>query len=93
MSEHANDAGTIQVLLERLEKFRLPRALAVKQRVDAGEKLDELDIEFLNEVLAEAQQVQSLIPRHPEYQPLANRVVHLYDEITRKALENERRET
>ena len=91
MSEHTNDAGTIQVLLERLERFRLPRALAVKQRVDAGEKLDELDIEFLKEVLAEAQQVQSLISRHPEYQPLAGRVVHMYDEITRKALENERR--
>jgi hypothetical protein len=89
MSEHTNDAGTIQVLLERLEKFRLPRALALKERVDGGATLCDVDIEFLKEVLAEARQVQSLVARHPEYQSLAGRVVNLYHAITRRALDNE----
>jgi hypothetical protein len=91
MSDSQNDTGTLQVLLERLNKFRLPRALAVKRRVDAGEKLTDADIEFLKEVLAEARQVEPLAATHPEYKSLAGRVVNLYDEITRKALENEQR--
>ena len=90
MSESNNDAGTIQVLLERLNKFLLPRALAVKTRVDAGEKLTETDIQFLKEVLAHARQVEPLAATHLEYKSLAARVVNLYDEITRKALENEK---
>jgi hypothetical protein len=89
MSESRNDTGTIQVLLERLNKFLLPRALAVKTRVDAGEKLTDADIEFLKQVLADARQVEPLAATHPEYQSLTGQVVNLYDEITRKALENE----
>ncbi len=83
------DAGTIQTLLDRLEKFRLPRALAIKQRVEDGEKLSEEDLEFLKRVLEEGRQIEPLLARHPEYQSLASRLVSLYDEITRKALENE----
>ena len=40
-------------------------------------------------MLEEAQQVEPLLARHPEYQSLASRLVSLYGEITRKALENE----
>ncbi len=47
MPEPTNDAGTIQALLERLEEFRLPRALAVEKRVDAGETPTDEDFEFL----------------------------------------------
>jgi len=89
MSESQNDTGTIQVLLEHLVKFRLPRVLEVKSRVDAGEKLTDIDIEFLKQVVAEARQVEPLIVTHPQYNSLAGRVVNLYDEITRKALENQ----
>jgi hypothetical protein len=40
-------------------------------------------------VLEDANSVQALVERHPEYQALATRVIGLYDEITRKAVENE----
>ena len=85
-----NDEGTIQAMLERLEKFRLPRALAIKARVDNGESLTDNDIQFLKQVLGRCPR-RSGRSRHaiPKYQALAERSSGLYDEITRKALENE----
>ncbi len=88
MTESEKDAGIMEVLLERFEKQRLPRALALKEQVDKGKPLDEWDTAYLEEVLADAQQVKTLIDRHPEYQDLYTRGVHLYKEITDKALEN-----
>ena len=38
----------------------------------------------------EGREAAPLLARHPEYQALASRLVSLYDEITRKALENEK---
>jgi hypothetical protein len=89
MTESSKDAGIISVLLQRLETQRLPRALALREKVDQGKKLNEFDIEFLEEAIADAHEVKPLIERHPEYQELAARVIHLYKEITDKAMENE----
>lgn len=91
MSDPKQDAGTIQALLERLEKHRLPRALAIKAQVDAGERLGDNEIQFLKNVLEDASAVQPLAAKHPEYQALVTRMTALYNEITRKALENEQR--
>jgi len=86
----SNDAALIQVLVERLEKIRLPVALELKEKVDQGEVLNDLEIEFLENVLSDAGKVTSqLLDRHPEWQELAARILNLYNEITTKALENE----
>jgi hypothetical protein len=90
MSESSQDLGLITVLLERLETQQLPRALALKARVDRGERLYDTDIAFLEEVFADAGKVKPLLDRHPEYQDLAARLVSLHREITAKALENEK---
>ena len=47
MINESKDEGVIAVLLERLSSQRLPRALALKKRVDRGEVLTEPDIAFL----------------------------------------------
>ena len=90
MVDDSMDAGTIQVLLERLNKYRLPRLLDLKARVDRGEKLRDEDITLMQETLAGANQLTPLIRRNPEYAPLVAQVVGLYKEIADKALENEK---
>lgn len=89
MAESSKDTGVILTLVERFETQRLPRALAIKERVDRGEKLDEMDVAFLEEVFEDAGKIESLLDRHPEWQSLAAKVAGLYAEIMDKAMENE----
>lgn len=89
MKDHPVDEGTIQVLLERLNTWRLPRALRLKERVDKGEKLTEHDIEFLKRVFEDSRSASPLAARHPELHSLVSKLTDLYSHITQKALENE----
>jgi hypothetical protein len=85
----SKDAGTIQTLLDRLNKHRLPRVLDLKTKVDRGERLSEADMQFLKLVFDDAGIAQKLADRHPEFQPLVARLISLYNAITSKALANE----
>jgi hypothetical protein len=91
MNNPTQDAGVLQTLIERLNSQRLPRALALKDKVDRGETLSEFDIRLLEEVFADAHHIQPLVERHPEHQDLVARVLHLYKEILDKALDNEKK--
>lgn len=91
MAEDIDDTGTMQALLERLLNFRLPRAIALKKRVDAGERLTDADIAFLKSALEDAQDGQKFVARNAEFHDLGIRIVQLYEEIVRKAMENEKR--
>ena len=83
------DDGIIVALAERFETQRLPRALALKDQVERGERLSEQDLKFLGQVFSEAGQLRTLLDRHPEWQPLVARVMSLYKEITERGLANE----
>ncbi len=91
MTTANDDLGVIQVLLDRLNNIRLPHALELQAKVDKGETLNDFDINFLEQVFADADSARHLINRHPELQPLASKLVALYQEITEKALANEQR--
>ncbi|MEL0584053.1 MAG: hypothetical protein AAES65_04130 [Candidatus Thiodiazotropha sp. (ex. Lucinoma kazani)] len=90
MTDFEKDTGVITTLLERFEKFRLPKALALKERVDRGETLIETDISFLTHVFEDTKTIQPLLDRHPEYQELVAKAINLYHEITEKGLANEK---
>ena len=89
MEESEGELGTIYALIERFEKQRLPRLLELKNRVDKGGVLSEPDIQFMDQVMLDAQRSKRLIDRHPEWQEFCAEVIHFYEEIAEKALENE----
>ena len=91
MSDESDDLGTIQALLDRMQKYRLPRAMEIKERVDAGERLTESEFEFLQRVIADAQDWQRLVKDHPEFHPLASQILQLISDIVGKALENQQK--
>ena len=90
MADTTKEAGVIQALVERFEKIRLPVALQLKEKVDRGEVLNDMDIAFLEEVFSDSRRIKPMIDAHPEWQEISARMVHLYKEITEKALENEK---
>ncbi len=84
------DAGIIHVLLNRLNEFRMPRLLKLKEQVDRGEPLSAIDLEFLKRALSEGGEARRLAMRHPEYQPVVDQMARLYNEVLTKGAENER---
>lgn len=88
MSDANFDAGLGQVIVERLQSQRLPRALALKEKVDRGELLDDFDLSFLQEVLKDATAIRPYVDAHPEAHELAAKMSSLYNEIAQKGLEN-----
>ena len=90
MSEVSKETGVIAVLAKRMVEERLPKALKLKERVDRGEVLNDLDLAFLEQVVADARNVGPKVRDNPRVQEVAARMLALYQEITSKALENEK---
>ena len=85
------DYGVITVMLLRLKQQMLPRVFALQEKVLGGGVLDDYDLDFLNNVCCDARNCHAYCRHHPEYNDLFSRVTHIYHEITKTALENERR--
>lgn len=86
------EEGILLALLEGFKNHRLPRALYLRDKVDAGETLSEEELEFLEKLLKDTQKNIPMTDRHPQYQDTMTHAVHLYHHISAKALENEKAE-
>lgn len=91
MNNSTKDDGVIAALLKRFETQRLPRALSIKKKVDAGEVLATHDLSFLQEVIEDSKSIEPMLERHPEYVELVTKAFSLYKDIMEKSLENEKK--
>ena len=89
MNSPMDDFGVITAVLKHLEMEAIPRALAIKLEVDAGQRLSEPDLFFFEEILEEMHKLLHVIDRHPEFQLLSEKIITLYHQITERALENQ----
>jgi hypothetical protein len=89
MTDKTEDTGVIETLLARLNEYRLPRLLELKERVDSGATIDDNDLQFLERVLQDGREIEPLIKRNPKAQPIYAQLTTLYTHITAKAVENE----
>jgi hypothetical protein len=90
VGDSSDELAVIYALIERFEKQRLPRLLDIKNRVDRGGVLTESDIHFMLEIADDTQRSKRLIDRHPEWHRFCAEVIHLFEEVAEKALENEK---
>lgn len=90
MSEVSKEIGVIAVLAKRMVEERLPKALALNEWVDRGDALNELDIAFLEQVIADAGAIRPMMKENPRVLEVAGRMISLYKEITGNALKNEK---
>jgi hypothetical protein len=89
VAQVSKELGVIAVLAKRMVEERLPKALALKERVDRGEVMNELDLNFLEQVVHDANTVMPMMKDDARVMQVAARMMQLWKEITTKALENE----
>lgn len=86
----ATSQGVVLALLEELNDRHIPRLLKLKDKVEAGECLDDFDLRFLKDAIETAEEAKALVHQHPELNDLAGQLFHLYNHITDQALKNKR---
>lgn len=91
MEKSEADKLIIDALFKRFTEHRLPRALDIEKKVNAGEILNHSDLTFLEVVLDDAKYVLQYSDKYPEYQEIVRKAIQMYSDITQKALENEQK--
>lgn len=83
--------GVMQAFFQDFETHRLPRILQLKDKVDRGETINDVEFEYLCKEINDACTVKHLTINYPELEEFCLEVGHLYKELCDKAVENEMR--
>ncbi|MFW1676586.1 hypothetical protein ACFVYJ_02235 [Pontibacter sp. JAM-7] len=87
MDQRTNQlTGSAAVLIIHFEEKLLPKAFALKERLEQDADLEDQDIAFLEQLFGQVQNLQSLAHNQPEIQPFAAGVVSLYQSLTQLAV-------
>ena len=82
------EEGTIAVMLEQSRR-RIPNLLAIKKRLEAGGTLGDTEISHLEDIFQGAGKILAIVDNHPELHQISGKIVNLYTEIMKMAVENE----
>ena len=85
IDEVSNDDGIIVVVLQRFERYRLPGVIRIKKKLDQGDSLSDIDIEYLGEALLDVRRLLPLIERNHLYRPLYSSMINYYKQIIDQA--------
>lgn len=83
------DLGLVEAHLDKINHFILPEAIALKQKADRGEALNDFDLEFLEEVMEYHKSVLRTFEHHEELKSLSAQLSALYNHIVAQASSNE----
>jgi hypothetical protein len=89
MTDAEKEEGIVTAMLQRFESQVLPRAMDIQAKLARGERLADFDLQFLEDIMEEAEGTKPYVDRHPELQELYTRTVSLYHEIASQATANE----
>ncbi len=93
MDHKIKDEAVLETLIERFDKYRLPRLMDIRDKVNQGGVLSEYDIEFLEQAFKDSRQNKHYIEAaDDEIKAIMMKILTIYKEITEKALQNEQKE-
>ncbi len=84
------EQGVVKAVLDRFNNQRLPALIEMKKHVDGGGLLSDSAIRLLEDSIEEAKSGQHFAEKHSEFETLIAQVSSLYQQITAKALENQK---
>ena len=83
--------GIIQSLVQEFEQHRLPRLFRIKDKLDRGEAISDVDFEYLCKEIKDAGLAMHMTVNYPELRDFCLSMSHLYKQICDEALDNEPR--
>ncbi|MBU2970547.1 hypothetical protein KO527_14425 [Pseudoalteromonas sp. C2R02] len=83
-----NEDKVCTLSLERFDKQRLHIIRNLKDKVDKGELLSDLELVFLEQVFKDAHELLPKVKNHPEYTRIFSQAISLYHEINDQMIEN-----
>lgn len=82
--------GIMQALFLEYERHRLPRLLRIKNRMDSGEVINDVDFDYLCKEINDLCIEKHLTVMYPELEAFCLQISHLCKELCDEALENEK---